>query len=216
MVTINLPADQCYETIGTLDIETSGFDGVTEDLIAIGVGYYERGQDTVDVEVHTQLRCDGDECELIRRAYDWLHDRDPEALATFNGAGFDFDFLVDKCDALDFVDRPDILGWPDHIDLLALRKQVMPPSKQWPSLEDCLDAYQIPECETTWDGGKLTNTRFGEEFAPEYIRALQNDETSVLADLEAIVHEYTETDIEATLALYEHDAGREYTPTYAR
>lgn len=216
MVTINLPADQCYETIGTLDIETSGFDGATEDLIAIGVGYYERGQDSADVEVHTLQGCDGDECDLIRSAYDWLQDRDLDCLATFNGAGFDFDFLTNKCDALDFADRPDILGWPDHVDLLSLRKQAMPPSRKWPSLEDCLAAYEIPTVKTTWNGGTLTNTRFGDELAPQYIRALHNAETGLLADLEAVVREYTETDIEANIALYEFDAGREYTPTYAR
>lgn len=216
MFTHELNPDQCYDSIGTLDIETSGFDGATEDLIAIGVGSYEAGQDSAEVEVHTQQACDGDECELIRRAYEWLNDRDPDGLATFNGAGFDFDFLVDKCDTLGFVDRPDILGWSTHVDLLAERNQRMRHDRKWPSLEDCLDAYEIPEYETTWNGGKLTNTRFGEELAPRYVEALQNDQTGLLAGLEAIVREYTETDIEANIALYEHDAGREYTPTYAR
>lgn len=191
----DLSPDQCYETVGTLDIETSGFDGATEDLIAVGVGYHEAGSDHAEVEVHTQENFDGDECELIRSAYDWLHDRDPDGLATFNGAGFDFEFLADKCDALGFTDRPEIF-WPSgHVDLLAERKQVMPPNEQWPGLEDCLDAYEIPVRETTWNGGKLTNTRFGEELAPQYVETLQRGDRD---------------------ALYEYDVGREYTPSYAR
>jgi len=216
MSTLDLNPEQCYETVATLDIETSGFDGATGDLIAIGVGYYDTTTDTLARTVHTQCDTDGDEGELIREAYNWLNDRDPDCLTTFNGAGFDFEFLVDKRDALPIADRPDILGWPDHVDLLAERKQAMPSHQRWPSLEDCLDAYEIPTSETAWNGGKLTNTRFGEELAPKYVTALRNDDRDALYKLEGVTRRYTEADIEATLALYEHDAGREYTPTYAR
>lgn len=210
-----LNPDQCFDSIGTLDIETSGFDGATEDLIAVGVGYYEPNADA-EVAVHTQLMFDGDERELIRNAYDWLNDREPECLATFNGAGFDFDFLVDKCDALGYRDRPDLLGWPNHVDLLSERKQRLPPNRKWPSLEESLNAYEIPKYETTWNGKKLTNTRFGEELAPRYVDALASSDAGVLDELESVVVEYTESDIEANIALYEADAGREYLPTYAQ
>lgn len=216
MSQLDLSSEHRYSNIGTLDIETSGFDGATEDLIAIGVGYYESDSDTAEVKVHTQQDFDGDEAELIRRAYDWLNSRDLDVLATFGGAGFDFDFLVDKCDALRVADRPDLLSWPEHVDLLAERKQALPNHREWPSLEDSLDAYGIEEYETTWRGSKLTNTRFGDKLAPEYVSALQSGDTDTLDALEAVVREYTETDIEANIALYEADVGREYTPSYAQ
>lgn len=216
MSTHELDSEKCHDTVGTLDIETSGFDGREDHLVAIGVGYYESGGDAADVAVHTQYDADGDEGELIRTAYDWLRERDPDCLTTFNGVGFDFDFLVDKCDALPMADRPDILGWPAHADLLAERKQQLGADRRWPSLDDCLAAYEIPASETVWNGGKLTNTRFGEELAPQYVAALREGDMDALYELEAVTRDYTAADIEATIALYEHDAGREYTPTYAR
>ncbi len=216
MSRLDLSSEYPYSNVGTLDIETSGFDGRTEDLIAIGVGYYEADGDTAEVEVHTQQDYGGDEAELIRSAYDWLNNRDLDVLATFGGAGFDFDFLVDKCDALRIADRPDLLSWPSHVDLLAERKQALGAHREWPSLEDSLDAYGIEEYETAWQGAKLTNTRFGEELAPKYVSALQSGDTDTLDALDAVVREYTETDIEANIALYEADVGREYTPSYAR
>ncbi len=216
MSQLDLSSEYRYSNVGTLDIETSGFDGATDDLVAIGVGYYEANGDTAEVEVHTQQDYDGDEAELIRGALDWLNNREIDTLATFNGAGFDFDFLVDKRDALGAVEITDILSWPDHVDLLAERKQALGAHREWPSLEECLDAYQIPKSETTWQGKALGNTMFGEELAPEYVSALQSGDTDTLDALDAVVREYTRTDIEANIALYEYDVGREYTPSYAR
>lgn len=215
MSTLDLSDSQRYESIGTLDIETSGFNGATEDLIAIGVGYCEANGENAAVEVFTQKDFDGDEAALIRNAYDWLNTRSPEALATFKGSEFDFDFLEDKQQALGAT-VPDLVCRSNHVDLFVQRKRNQPSHKKWPSLEESLDAYGIEEYVTTWNDAKLTNTRFGEDLAPEYVSALQSGDTATLDSLEAVVREYTETDIEANLALYEHDAGREYTPSYAR
>lgn len=85
-------------------------------------------------------------------------------------------------------------------------------NKKWPSLEECLTSYDLPLYETTWRGDTLTNTRFGEELGPEYLAALENG--SELTELEAVIHEYTASDIEANIALYEADVGRKYTPAY--
>jgi len=213
--TLDLSDDQRYHSIGTLDIETSGFDGATEDLIAIGVGYCEAHGENADVEVFTQKDFDGDEAELIQSAYNWLNTRNPEALATFKGSEFDFEFLEDKQQALG-VTPDDLVCRSNHVDLFVERKQANPPNQKWPSLEESLDAYGIPEYTTMWGSVKLDNVRFGEELAPKYVAALNDRGDHSLDSLEAVVREYTATDIEANLALYEHDAGREYTPSYAR
>lgn len=216
MSKLELKDEHRHENVGTLDIETSGFEGTTEHLIAVGVGYYETDGDA-EVAVHTQKDFDGDERELIRTAYEWLNERNPDALATFKGSEFDFEFLEDKQRALGFENCPDLVCRSNHIDLFVLRKrQAEMNGEKWPSLEESLDAYRIPEYETTWEGAKLDNVRFGEELAPQYVSALEDGDTDTLDELEAIVREYTETDIEANLALYEHDVGREYTPTYAQ
>jgi hypothetical protein len=61
---------------------------------------------------------------------------------------------------------------------------------------------------TLWRGEQLTNTRFGEDLAPEYLRAIEEDCAATINELETVIHEYVMTDIEANLALYETDSGR--------
>lgn len=218
MFQCKLNLEQCYDTVGTLDIETSGFDGATEDLIAVGVGYHDTSNgDDAEIAVHTQRQHNGDERELIRSAFQWLNSRDPEALASYKGSSFDMDFLYKKHIALEMSDLPTLECTRNHIDLFDPRKDLADQhGKKWPSLEESLKAYDIPEYETEWNGGVLTNKKFGEELAPWYVDALQQGDTETLDELESVVVEYTETDIEANLALYAADAGREYLPTYAR
>ena len=218
MFQCKLNADHCYDTVGTLDIETSGFDGAKDHLVAVGVGYHDTSNgDDAEVEVHTQRKCDGDERELIRSAFQWLNDRDPEALVSYKGSSFDMDFLYKKHIALKMSDLPTLECTRNHIDLFDPRKDLADQNgKKWPSLEESLAAYEIPDYVTEWNGGTLTNTRFGEELAPRYVSALQNGDNGMLDELESVVVEYTESDIEANLALYAADAGREYLPTYAQ
>lgn len=213
MSTLRLTEDKCHQSIGTLDIETSGLDGATDHLIAVGAGHYEADGDDVEVAVHTQQDYDGDEQALIRDAYEWLNQRDPAGLVTFNGSEFDFEFLDDKSRVLG-VDGPQLACRQNHLDLFVLRRrQANAQGRKWPSLEESLAAYGIPEYETTWEGTKLDNERFGEELAPRYVSALRNSDEELNA-LESVVRDYTETDIEANIALYEHDAGRTYIPSY--
>ncbi|WP_166035632.1 ribonuclease H-like domain-containing protein [Halorussus pelagicus] len=217
MSTLDLNTEDRFPSIGTLDIETSGFDGGSEHLIAVGVGYYKADGGDAEVAVHTQKDFDGDEAKLIRTTYEWLNERNPDALTTYGGEGFDFEFLDDKQTALGVSDGPDLACRSNHIDLFEPRKSLADKrNNKWPSLEESLKSYEIPEYETTWRNAKLDNTMFGEELAPEYVAALEDGDTNTLDALETIVHEYTETDIEGNIALYEHDVGREYMPTYAR
>lgn len=216
MVTIDLADRYRYDRIGTLDIETSGFDGRTDDLVAIGVGYYDATSgENAEVKVHTRKSVGGDERDLIRAAYEWLNDRGPDCLTSYKGKFFDLTFLDNKVDALGFSNCPPLECAGTHVDLFPPRKRrANELNQKWPSLEESLDSYGIPEYETDWEGEKLTNTRFGEDLAPRYVNALVADNSETLEELESVVVEYTETDVEANIALYEADVGREYVPTY--
>ena len=217
MFELDLSGTERYDSIGTLDIETSGFDGAEEDLIAIGTGYYEAGTDDAEVTMFSRKNVKGDETAVICSAYDWLNDRDPEALVSFGADYFDLTFLGDKIEALGFEDCPTLACERNHIDMLERRKPIADRNgKKWPSLEESIAEYGIPEYEVEWEGAKLTNSRFGEELAPKYIESLGEDDVEQWDAIEQTVLKYTESDIEANIALYAADTGRSYTPTYAR
>lgn len=216
MFAVELEADQRYNSISTLDIETNGFDGSTNELVAIGVGYYETGQETPEIEVFTRAAAPGGEKTLIQTAYDWVNERNPDGLATYNGTSFDFTFLTDRMEALGFHHKPTLSCSDAHVDLYPARKHIADKKgKKWPSLEESLAAYELPSYSTQWEGEELTNKRFGEDLAPRYLEALTQEDSVVLSELEPTVIEYTASDIEATIALYEADAGRTYMPQFS-
>lgn len=208
----NLAEEDCHSEIATLDIETDGFDGTQDNLIAIGVGYHDADAGNCEIDVVTQGRVGGSELDVIQEAYSWLNQRNPEVLVTYNGKGFDLEFLNDKLEVLVADPRPTI-ATEKHLDLFLPRQRAADEiNEKWPGLEECLTAYDIPLYETTWRGDTLTNARFGEELAPEYLSVLENGES--VEELEAVIHEYTASDIEANIALYEADAGRRPTLSY--
>lgn len=216
MFEIELDPDQHFDSIGTLDIETNGFDGSADELVAIGVGYYEAGSETAEVEVITRDAVRGDERTLIENTYRWLNERAPDGLATYKGTDFDFTFLNDRIEALGIRERPALDCSENHLDLYPARKRIADQTgRKWPSLEESLDAYDIPVYSTKWEGAELTNTRFGEDLAPRYLSAVAQENTTILNEFEPIVFEYTASDVEANIALYEADAGRNYTPSYS-
>lgn len=216
-ITVTLPDSDRYDSVGTLDIETTGTDAGSSELVAIGVGYYEPGMEYADTEVHTRQNVDGGEFDLIRTAYLWLNHRGPDCLTTYGGEFFDTTYLDGRLDRLPHTQRPKLGCRETHVDLFPPRQDVADDrNESWPSLEESLDAYDIPALETTWRDQMLDNTRFGEELAPRYLDALESGDTDTLADLEMTVYSYTVSDIEANIALYEADAGRNYTPRYAR
>jgi len=209
-----LADEDCAEKIALVDIETGGFDGATDPLIAIGTGFYDTGADVAETTVFTLTRHQ-DEETLITDAYSWLNEYDFEALVTYHGEEFDLPFLSDKLDALSLAGTRPSLNYDTHMDLFVPRKQQADRTgRKWPSLEETLEAHEIPRYVTNWEEEELTNTRFGEVLAPKYISALEDGVESVVQPLRETIHEYTVTDIEATAALYEADAGREYTPQY--
>lgn len=216
MFDVELDDNSRFDSIGALDIETNGFDGSTDELIAIGVGYYEAGQEEAEIEVITRAAADNDERTLIKTAYRWLNERNPDGLTTYHGTGFDFKFLDDRMETLTFSQKPTLHSSDRHIDLFPARKRIADRSgRKWPSLEEALEAYELPVHTICWEDEELTNTRFGEILAPRYLNALVQEVNSVLNELEPTIVEYTASDIEATIALYEADAGRTYIPRFS-
>ncbi len=211
MYTIDLPATDRFSAYGALDIETDGLDGATDRLVAIGVGYHDGAGDP-EVEVHTLSAARGDEAALVETAFAWLDRRAPEGLVTYNGTEFDLPFLRARLGALGVEALPGLSG--RHVDLFTERKRLAAvDGEKWPRLEECLEAYGLPVVETDWEGEPLTNVRFGEELAPRYLRALSGLEFDRVRALEAVIREYASADVEATVALYEADAGRSWVAT---
>ncbi|MDX1744975.1 MAG: ribonuclease H-like domain-containing protein, partial [Halobacteriales archaeon] len=77
MYTLDLPDDARLRRYGALDIETDGFDGAEDHLVAVGVGFVDN-DGTREVEVHTLRETRGDEAALVDAAVEWLHRRRPE------------------------------------------------------------------------------------------------------------------------------------------
>lgn len=211
-----LDADRQHDRIAVLDLESGGVEGSTDPLIAIGAGHYDLSEDVAESKVFI-LDSALDQVELIRKAYDWLNDFEFDALVTYNGEWFDLPFLSDKLDATPFDGARPELNDTLHVDLAVPRfEQADAMGAKYPSLEECLDANEIPLHEVHWNGEELTNTRFGEELAPRFKTALEEEMESVVKPLCTTISDYTAADIEATAALYQTDAGREYTPVYPR
>lgn len=210
---LNLDEDHQFGDYAALDIETDGFDGKENNLIAVGVGYYD-GDGRPEIDVITRASVDNDELAVIQEAYSWLDTRNPEGVVTYNGKGFDFKFLTDKLSVLGANPKPE-LSTP-HLDLFPERQQLADRAgAKWPRLEECLRAYDIPIYETEWNGQQFSGEILAEEFAPLYLAALSNGEQGLINELEDILWEYTASDIEATIALYEADINRGYMPKYS-
>lgn len=54
-------------------------------------------------------------------------------------------------------------------------------------------------------------TVFVLELPPTYLESIHQGNEARVDDLESVIYEYTATDVEANIALYESDAGREHT-----
>ncbi len=205
------PAEQ-FDRIGVLDIETNGLNPHTNTLVAIGTGYYDTTTTNFEWAVHT-LATTSDEPTLIHDAFDWLATYQIEGMVTYNGSNFDLPFITHRLNAHGIRDGPDLTA--HHVDLYQPRKQAADlADEKWPALEECLTAYDIPRHEITYKDEPLDNTRFGRELAPAYLTAIQERDTHTIQTLEPIITSYAGSDIEATIALYEADANRTYTPSY--
>lgn len=205
----SLNPDEIATRYATLDIETDSIDPTNGQTVAIGIGLKDTVAGEQSVDVLTLGGAMGDEETLIRRAFDRINEFNPRTLVTYNGRGFDLDFLNERLAILEPTQQIELQCEDKHIDLFVPRKQKADEQGiKWPSLEEVLEGHGLAVQPTLWRGEELTNTLFGGELAPEYIRAVTEDRTDTIDELETVIHEYVMSDIEANLVLYETDVGR--------
>lgn len=207
--------DPGFDRIATLDIETTHYDPEKGEIVSIGVGIHDRGEPAEHASYdlfHREEASVDDELNLVQNAIGYLNDLDAEGLVTYNGSGFDIDFLRDRVELNNsqmprvFLDEDD-----SHIDLMAPRKQrCRRTDEDWPSLEGCLESYGLPVPSTIWGGSELTNVRFGEELGPAYLRELTNEDAEAL---KRVIEHYLRTDLEANLAVFYNDIGVPFEPS---
>ena len=203
-----------YGRIATFDIETTHYDPDEGETVAIGVGVHNADNHETPATFETFLReSRSDEGELVERAFRYIDKVDPDALVSYNGIDFDMDFLYKRSAHTDTKPTPpDVHVNGPHVDLFADRKAVCDSDTKWPSLEECVAAYDYPVPETIWNGSPVTNTRFGEELAPTWLEACAGTHDASIDELRDVLDHYLITDLEANLAVYYADRGIEYKP----
>ncbi len=210
--------DPGFDRVGTLDIETTHWKPDKGEVVSIGVGVYDvdSGGETATYDLfHRTAPGREDEGDLIDRALDQLNAYGAEGLVSYRGRAFDMEFLRARRAQTD-VSLPSVAtDTPEtHIDLFESRKQQCDRTgEKWPSLEECLAAYDLPVPKTVWHGQELTNGRFGGELGPAYLDSLSADDEA-RSKLLAVIEHYLRTDLEANFAIYAADIGADFTPRY--
>ena len=205
-----LGPDEITTRYASIDIECNSLDPTSGRTVAIGIGLKDTVAGEQSIDVLTLGGALGDEGTMIRRAFERINEFDPNALVTYNGEAFDLDYLSKRIESLQFRQQPELNCAKIHVDLFVPRKRSADEAGvKWPSLEKVLDQHGLSVQPTLWRGEELTNTLFGEELAPEYIQAITEDRAATIDELETVIHEYVMGDIEANIALYESDAGRQ-------
>lgn len=206
--------DPGHRRLATIDIETTGFDPADGEVVSVGVGVHDRGTPAAAATYETFHRTGDGEAALIERALARLDEVDADGLVSYNGRAFDLAFLRDRLEHLGRpLEPPSVATDGDrHVDLFAdRRRRADREGVEWPSLEECLRAYGFPCPVTELDGEAITNTRFGAEVGPAFLRT--RGEASPRAEaLEAAVDHYLRTDLEANLALFHADVGDPFEP----
>lgn len=204
--------DDGHQRLATLDIETTHYDAEQGETVSIGLGVHERGQPASEAEYTTLHRKPAlDEGEMIRGAFTEVDDLDADALVTYKGTAFDFEFLNDRLQILGEDASPATIG--EHVDLYPPRKKHADArGDKWPSLEECLQSYGHEPPTTIWNGKVVTNTRFGEELGPALLDSIRNDDQTQWEQLVDVIEHYLVTDLEANLAVYHGDIGADFEP----
>ncbi|MWG33124.1 ribonuclease H-like domain-containing protein [Halomarina oriensis] len=205
--------DAEFERVATIDIETTHYKPKVGETVSIGIGVHERGTPADEAEYTMVHRDGGGEAALIRTGLAHLNESGADALVSYNGQGFDLDFLYDRSMILEeSVGGPEIAP---HIDLFEDRKpEADRMGKKWPKLEECLEAYGWTPATTHWGGSELTNIRFGEELGPAYLTALSDTDDERYDQLTEVIEHYLLTDLEANIAVYHGDIGVPFEPVH--
>ena len=205
----SLGPEETATRYASIDIECNSLDPTSGRTVAIGIGLKDTVAGEQSIDVLTLGGAMGDEETLIRRAFERINEFDPSTLVSFNGRGFDLNYLSERLAILEATQQVELQCEDNHIDLFVPRKEKADEQGiKWPSIEEVLESHGLTVQPTHWRGEQLTNTRFGEELAPEYIQAIDEDRMATIDELETVIHEYVMTDIEANVALYESDVGR--------
>ena len=203
-----------FDRVATLDIETTHYKPNLGEVVSVGVGVHDAGTATEQARYelfHRDEASVDNEVELIRRAVSYLDTCNADGLVTYNGVDFDLPFLCDRM-YLNGAEKPVIpLDTAEtHVDMMKVRKErCARTDEDWPSLEACLESYDLPVPKTTWGGSLLTNKRFGRELGPAYIDALGNGGVD---DLKPVIEHYLQTDLEANFAVFYSDIGEAFEP----
>ena len=207
-----------HDKLVTFDIETTHYKPDKGETVAIGVGHHEVGSPGSEAKYETFARSQrgvDDERQLVERAFEFIDRLDGDTLVSYNGVGFDMDFLYKRCAQFDPTPgSPDLHRDGHHVDLFADRKAACGPNDKWPSLEECLESYGLPVPETIWNGAPMDNTRFGEEFAPAFLDALATGDDQEISTYRGVLDHYLKTDLEANVALYCADQGHSFAPVH--
>ena len=207
-------ADPGHDRIATFDIESTHYKPDLGEIVSVGVGVHDRGDLGQEATFDTFHRNGDGEAAVVRQAMARLAEYDADVLVSYKGIDFDLSFIRDRLDRLDeTADLPAVATDADrHVDLFFDRKRRADQrGRKWPSLEECLDAYGCPCPKTLWNGGPVTNTRFGEELGPAYLQAL-DEGTEQAGKLTEVIDHYLTTDLEANLAIYYGDIGAKFEP----
>ena len=208
--------DDGSTSVATLDIETTHYDPERGEVVAVGVGVHERGSPGADATYDCFYReSAADEAGTILAALDRLADYRADRLVTYKGGTFDLPFLRARL-AANGADEP---WFPfeerDHTDLFVDRKrEAEERGEKWPSLEECLESYGVTPAVTEWAGRPVTNTRFGGELGPAYLRSRSSGSEGDAAHLRSVVDHYLRTDLEANLVVYYGDLGVPFEPVH--
>lgn len=205
--------DPGFDRVATLDIETTHYKPQKGEVVSIGVGAHDVGQDATKIEYELQHRSDpsvDNETELIKQSLGAVNMFDADGLVSYNGKDFDVWFLEERLsrNGAGQFHSGDLL--PNaHIDLMEARKQQCS-GRKWPTLEECLASYDLPIPKTVWQGEELDNARFGEELGPRYLSMLGDGDAG---DLRDVIEHYLRTDLEANFAVFYADTGVPFNPS---
>lgn len=209
------PSDD-HERLVTFDIETTHYEPAEGETVAIGVGEHTLGTPGVTATYDVLARDDFEtEGELIRRGIERIDAADADALVSYNGIDFDWDFLAERAERVGVAIEPPVLhAAGSHVDLFADRAALVEYRYDRPSLEACLDSYDYPVPSTIWNGEAVTNKRFGQELGPALLAAMHDGDADQLDALRDVLAHYLITDLEANFAIYYADRGVAFSPAY--